>query len=134
MAAPIVWILLYLIDRSPLNIVWMFEMPVLFSMLILIRPIIEEIVFRGVVQGGLLRAEWLREKVVGISYANIGTSIVFAAFHLMSLTPLMAASVFIPSLVFGYFRDRYHGWLVPAILLHCFYNAGYFLLHRPNML
>jgi membrane protease YdiL (CAAX protease family) len=37
--------------------------------------------------------------------------------------------VLLPSLLYGYFRDR-HGSVYPAIALHVFYNAGYFLLPR----
>ena len=36
-------------------------------------------------------------------------------------------SVFVPSLIFGYFRDRYRN-IVPAVLLHVFYNTGFVLL------
>jgi membrane protease YdiL (CAAX protease family) len=32
----------------------------------------------------------------------------------------------VPSLVFGYFRDRYDS-VVPGAALHVFYNAGWFL-------
>ena len=131
MVAPVVWTSLYLIDTPPLKLEWVSAAPLLFLMLILVRPVLEEIVFRGLLQGWSIKQSWGRESIVGITYANITISIVFAALHLMSLTPFMAALVFIPSLVFGYFRDRYNGWLIPGILLHCFYNAGYFLLYRP---
>ena len=38
-----------------------------------------------------------------------------------------AASVVVPSLVFGHLRDR-TGSTVPAILVHGWYNLGYFTL------
>jgi membrane protease YdiL (CAAX protease family) len=41
--------------------------------------------------------------------------------------------VFAPSLVFGYFRERY-GSIAPGAVLHVFYNAGYFLLVAPRPL
>jgi hypothetical protein len=52
---------------------------------------------------------------------------VFVAAHFFWQVPYIAVSVFVPSLIFGYFRDRYHG-IVPSILLHVFYNAGFFWL------
>jgi membrane protease YdiL (CAAX protease family) len=33
--------------------------------------------------------------------------------------------VLFPSLIFGYFRDRYTS-IYPCMVLHAFYNAGYF--------
>jgi membrane protease YdiL (CAAX protease family) len=44
--------------------------------------------------------------------------------------PALAAGVLLPALLFGYFRDR-HDSVLPAIALHVFYNAGYFLLPLP---
>jgi membrane protease YdiL (CAAX protease family) len=35
--------------------------------------------------------------------------------------------VFLPSLCFGFVRDRF-GSVYPSIALHAFYNHGYFLL------
>ncbi len=37
----------------------------------------------------------------------------------------------LPSLVFGYFKDKYHSLTAP-ILLHVFYNAGFFWLFAPQ--
>jgi len=128
-AALLFWMLLYLFDSPPLSVAWIFSASWLFLSLIVVQPLLEEIVFRGGLQS------WISEKrhqvVVGLSFANIITSFIFVAMHLFYHAPLMAALVFIPSLVFGYFRDRYDGWLMPSILLHCFYNAGYFLLYPP---
>jgi membrane protease YdiL (CAAX protease family) len=36
----------------------------------------------------------------------------------------LSVAVFLPSLIFGYFRDRYDQ-LHASIVLHVFYNAGY---------
>jgi membrane protease YdiL (CAAX protease family) len=58
---------------------------------------------------------------------NIVTSIVFTGFHFIAHPPGWAIAVIIPSLVFGFFRDRYQH-VLPAIILHVFYNSGYFLL------
>ncbi len=47
--------------------------------------------------------------------------------HLAAQAPALAAATFCPSLVFGYFRDRYDS-IAPGAALHVFYNAGWFLL------
>jgi membrane protease YdiL (CAAX protease family) len=49
------------------------------------------------------------------------------AAHALTHPPEWAAAMLFPSLVFGYFRDRYRS-VVPAAALHVFYNAGWFLL------
>ncbi|MDX8405977.1 MAG: JDVT-CTERM system glutamic-type intramembrane protease [Mariprofundus sp.] len=132
MAAPVVWAILFLIDRPQFDMLWLLLAPLSFLMLALVRPVVEEIVFRGLIQGWCINRGWGGKSVAGITLANISTSILFTALHLLSHTPLMALLVLVPSLLFGYFRDRYAGWLLPSIALHCFYNSGYFLLYQPD--
>ncbi len=91
----------------------------------LIQPLIEELIFRGVLQGELLRHSWGQRKWLGISAANAATSIAFTALHFVSHPLLWAASVLIPSLLFGHFRER-HNSLYPPLWLHIYYNMGYF--------
>ena len=97
-----------------------------FLLVVLIYPVLEEIVFRGAIQGFLLKKiggkNWY-----GISLANIITSVLFSLSHLLFRSPLTALLVFIPSLTFGYFRDRHHK-LISPIFLHVFFNTGYFWL------
>jgi len=131
LAAPAVWFFLYSVDQPAIQMNWPLSRPWLFLMLAAAYPLLEELVFRGWLQGWCMQQNWGNKDVAGITYANVATSIMFAALHIISHAPLMAALVLIPSLVFGYFRDRYNGWLVPGIMLHCFYNAGYFLLYKP---
>ncbi len=97
----------------------------------LIYPVVEELVFRGVIQ------EWIQQKLPGlaigvISIANLTTSVLFTALHFINHPPLWAASVFIPSLIFGYFKDRTGGLGAP-IALHMFYNSGYVLLFTHGL-
>lgn len=91
----------------------------------LVYPLIEELLFRGLLQGGLREREGLRRCRLGVSGANLITSGVFTGLHFLAHPPLAAAAVFVPSLVFGYFRDR-HGSLCTPIVLHMYYNIGYF--------
>ncbi|WP_372994298.1 JDVT-CTERM system glutamic-type intramembrane protease MrtJ [Marinobacter sp.] len=91
--------------------------------LILWAPVIEELAFRGVVQGWLSGNSWGKRGFAGLSCANLIAALLFSAWHLVYRADLIAWLVFIPALVFGYFRDR-HGSLVPCVILHAAYNAA----------
>lgn len=95
--------------------------------LVAIYPLLEEWVFRGVVQPGLLQGRYGRLACCQLSVANILTSLLFASLHLFTHTPLWAVAVIVPSLVFGWFRDRYTS-IIPGFILHSSYNLGYFAL------
>jgi len=98
-----------------------------FLLAVVWQPIVEELVFRGGLQGFLSFREWGRQPFVGVSIANLLTSVLFAMVH-TATHPLMWASLtFIPSLLFGIVRDR-SGSVYPPIALHIIYNGGYFLL------
>lgn len=100
--------------------------------LVLMQPVIEELLFRGLLQGQLLQLAWGRWQWGGFTTANLAVSVVFVALHFMSHPPLWALGVIFPSLLFGYFRDRHHS-VYPSIALHVFYNAGFFLLPLIRM-
>lgn len=87
-------------------------------------PVVEELLFRGVIQGQLYRIKGTNNLLLGLSYSNWITSFLFAAVHFFYHPPLWAISVIVPSLVFGYFRDRYIS-ILPTIALHSIYNAQY---------
>lgn len=93
--------------------------------LIIWQPFIEEVLFRGIIQGQFGKREWGKHSWLGFSNANLVTSILFAAIHVVHDSPLFALSVLAPSLVFGYFRD-YCNSVYPSILIHCCYNAMVF--------
>ena len=90
-------------------------------------PVLEEIVFRGAIQGALLSRGQLHRSFAGISIACLITSLIFAAAHLLRQPPLWAALIFLPSLVFGWARER-HKSLYSPIALHMSYNAGFIAL------
>lgn len=94
-----------------------------FVSLVIWYPLIEELAFRGVLQGYLRGFRFARRQLAGVSYANLLAAIAFLAWHLIYRNDLMAWFVLIPGLVFGYFRDR-HGSLAPSLILHCTYNAS----------
>jgi membrane protease YdiL (CAAX protease family) len=89
--------------------------------------VLEEYIVRGKLQCILRQQSWGQLNIFGLTAANVVTSFSFAAFHVALRPSLWSAGVFFPSLVFGFFRDRY-GNLYASIALHAFYNAGLFLL------
>lgn len=99
--------------------------------LIFIFPVLEETVFRGLIQESIQKLlEQKQFKIIflwRISHANLLASLCFSLSHLWSHSALWALSTLIPSLVFGYFKDKYQS-LYPSIVLHIFYNLGFYLL------
>jgi uncharacterized protein len=91
----------------------------------ILYPVLEELLFRGYLQGQLHQRSWGQQGWGGLTLANCVTSLFFVAGHWWSHPPLWAAAVLLPSLIFGYCRDRYIN-IYPCIVLHVFYNAGYF--------
>jgi membrane protease YdiL (CAAX protease family) len=89
----------------------------------LLFPIAEEVVFRGFMQGGLLRNVRFKHVMFGFSRANWATSGAFALAHLWQHPLVLFPGYFAVSLVLGFFRERYGRLLVP-ILLHSYYNLG----------
>ena len=120
------WVVLpFLVVIQPLPWLYIFSLP--FLVAVLWQPIVEELLFRGCLQGWLLIHEWGQRSLVGISIANILTSVIFAGAHIATHSFPWALSTFFPSLLFGVLRDR-SGSVLPPLALHIFYNAGYFML------
>ena len=126
-AAPFFWLLLYILAGPSIDWNWPLQRPVAFLLPVLIYVVLEEAAFRGWLQGLLFEKTWGKATWCGISRANLVTSLVFVACHFLYHPPLWATAVFGPSLLFGYFRDSY-GSITPSVVLHVFYNAGYFWL------
>lgn len=120
------WIVLF-VAFSPQPLPWerLWSLP--FLSLTIWQPIIEELFFRGLIQGQLRRLERGRRSFIDISIANLLTSAMFVFAHLVSHSLAWSLLVLIPSLLFGLLRDRFES-VYPSIVLHIFYNAGYFLL------
>lgn len=97
----------------------------IFLLYVAVHPLLEEIAFRGLIQETLLRR--LPYRFGPLSAANLITSLLFAATHFGTRESWLAAAIFVPSLVFGYFRER-HDSLASPIVLHAFYNAAALLL------
>lgn len=87
----------------------------------------EEVIFRGGIQGWLLRKEKFRAHLFGLSRANWLTSSLFAAAHIWQHALALVPGYVAVSLVLGYFRERYSGILVP-VALHAWYNLALLLI------
>ena len=100
--------------------------PKMLLVTILIYPIIEEVLFRGIIQEYI--ASKFSKQFFMISFANFSTSLLFALLHII-YHPVYMLFVFFPSLVYGYFKEQYKTLLAP-ITLHTFYNlCGYFIFN-----
>jgi membrane protease YdiL (CAAX protease family) len=123
-AAPIFWSALWIYEAPRLEWGWPLSAPAQFLLLVVVYPVLEELVFRGALQGWLRSHSWGITEWRHVTVANAMTSVVFVLTHLFVNPVYLSIAVVLPSLIFGYFRDRYGRLRVP-ILLHVFYNAGY---------
>ncbi len=89
------------------------------------QPVLEEVTFRGILQGELLRRRWGKRRWFGFSAANLLSSAAFTGMHFVHHPPLWAASVLLPSLLFGWVRERHDGLGAP-IGLHVLFNLEFF--------
>ncbi|MCG5547571.1 JDVT-CTERM system glutamic-type intramembrane protease MrtJ [Halorhodospira halochloris] len=90
---------------------------------LIIFPVIEELAFRGLIQGLLLSRTVGRWRIGTVSVANLITTVLFACAHFPRGGWLLACGVVAPSLLLGLFRER-HGRLLSPILLHIFFNLA----------
>jgi CAAX protease family protein len=120
------WMLVsYIRPLSPLS--WSSLWTLAFISLVLWLPVLEELLFRGLLQGQLRRLAWGRRGIGPITMANAITSVLFVMSHLYSHPLGWTASILLPAFVFGYMRDRFQS-IYPSTALHIVYNAGYFIL------
>ncbi|MEC9376214.1 MAG: JDVT-CTERM system glutamic-type intramembrane protease [Pseudomonadota bacterium] len=120
-----IWISLWLLGLSRSEI----TSPTLlipFLSFVLIYPVTEEIIFRGYIQGLLLKRDFGLLSYYKLTVANLLTSSAFSLAHFAINNTWFSFLVFIPSLAFGYFRERYNT-VIPSIILHVYYNLGFIL-------
>lgn len=92
------------------------------ALIILVYPILEEIVFRGLLLEFLTKRIHYRYRL--LTAANVLTSLIFVMMHLIYNDWIWGLLIFFPSLVFGYMKER-HQSLISPIMLHSFYNLGF---------
>ena len=125
-AGPVCWLIIYLLLQPIVHWTWPLAQPWQYLLPVVVFPVAEEIVFRGLIQ--VVLQDYLGGGRLGpLSVANLLTSCLFTGLHFLYHPPLWAALVFFPSLVFGFFKER-TGALAAPILLHAFYNAGFIWL------
>jgi len=90
--------------------------------LIVFYPVVEEFAFRGVIQEYIATKTKQYPSLFYFTIANIVTSLLFVAMHFVHHTPMWAMLVFVPSLIFGYFKEQYRH-IGASIFLHMLYNA-----------
>jgi len=93
-------------------------------------PIVEEYLFRGVFQQLVFNK--IQSKILGITYANILTSIIFSLSHIFSTPILSSILIFIPSIIFGVLYDRSKS-IYPSIIVHSIYNFNIFMIYNKNI-
>lgn len=131
LAALIFWLALKLLYLDSVLIPTTSYLTFTLISLVIIFPVLEEIVFRGLIQEAiqkLLQSYQIQPLLLWrISTANLLASVCFSLTHLSTHPFLWALATLIPSLIFGYFKDKYQS-LMPSIILHILYNFGFYLL------
>jgi membrane protease YdiL (CAAX protease family) len=95
--------------------------------LVLMRPAMEELVFRGILQGLALRlttSGGQPRRLGTVTLANVLVTAGFVAVHLIAQPFGWAFAVAAPSLALGHLRERF-GSVWPPLALHAVYNAGF---------
>jgi len=107
------------------DIYWLFHDIKSFFFLIFLYPLIEELTFRGIIQEYIAKKTKQQSFFLHLSVANLLTSLLFVLIHFVHHAPIWAILVFFPSLVFGYFKEKFDN-VIPSIILHMFYNLSFF--------
>ncbi len=107
-----------MVDEQTVQLTWLAApWPLLWFSAVIVAPICEELMYRGVVFSGLRRA-W------GLPAAAVASAILFAAVHLM---PLSLVPLFAIGLASALLYARHRSLLV-SLVLHAAYNALSLLL------
>lgn len=122
-AGPIVWAVPYIFGSQLPQTLSVIPFIKLNVWVLFVYPVLEEIVFRGWIQGSLKRKWRFVWNPPICSTANLVTSILFATLHIFSRSPTVGLMVFLPSLLLGMMRDAKMP-LVGLILIHIYWNTG----------
>ena len=113
------------IANSSLPVLHSLDWP-LFLTLCIVVPVLEELVFRGMIQGYLRQFDWGQRTVLGISAANFLTSLLFMSLHVLTRDVYSALLVFLPSMYLGLVRDRTRS-IPMCIFIHVLWNLGWYV-------
>ena len=98
-----------------------------FLIFCVVSPVIEEVLFRGYCQRYLASSKMGQKSWHWISAANLITTALFALTHAIMRDGITALLVLLPSLYLGMIKDRTQS-LVLCILVHAFWNMGWFIV------
>lgn len=90
----------------------------------------EEALFRGMLQGALLRKASLATRRLGVSGANLLSSALFCLAHLSLHAASFLPAYFVASLALGALRERTNGLACP-ILAHAGFNLAWWSVLQP---
>ncbi|WP_353505895.1 JDVT-CTERM system glutamic-type intramembrane protease [Vibrio sp. SCSIO 43140] len=111
----------------PLHLVPKWDITLLASInLLIFFPVIEEVLFRGIIQESLLTIEVMKKNRYEVSLANIVTSCIFTGLHILNQAVILAILILLPSLVLGIFKERYSSLFIP-IMFHILFNTTFLL-------
>ena len=125
--APVVWAAMAWIFGSGPDYGSFARWPLRAVAIVLIFPVLEEIVFRGLIQDyiSIKLSTW--DEYLGITSANWLTTLLFCLTHLVTRSLIVALLVIVPSLVLGSLRDK--GFSIKALAaIHVYWNGGGYLL------
>lgn len=98
--------------------------------LTLFYPLVEEVIFRGILQGqalALLSPRGCPMRLGPLTLANLLVTVGFVLAHLPAQPLGWALAVAVPSLVLGHLRERFSSvW--PSVALHVIYNTGFSII------
>jgi len=89
-------------------------------LLVVGAPLVEELLFRGLIQGAFTRR-------LGATPAIFVTALIFCFAHVLNEGPVAPFVLFPPALILGYLRHRY-GRLAPGMIAHATFNGIAFAL------
>jgi membrane protease YdiL (CAAX protease family) len=127
------WLALALLVGINPDLSWVPNNFGLFFAVCFLSPVLEEYVFRGLVYDYVERRSqwvWPANSVLKISISNLVSSFLFVMLHGILRGSSAALLVIVPSLYLGMLRRETSG-LGPCILVHGFWNLGWFSLFPP---
>ena len=125
--APVVWAAIAWIFGPDSDFGSFARWPLRAVAILLIFPVLEEIVFRGLIQDYISVKLSTWDIYLGITSANWVTTLLFCLTHLVTRSFIVALLVIVPSLVLGSLRDK--GFSIKALAaIHVYWNGGVYLL------
>ncbi len=95
--------------------------------ILLLYPVLEEVVFRGLVQDYISIKTKACDSFLSVTWANWLTTMLFCLTHFVTRSLTVALLVAVPSLVLGALRDKRFS-IKELAAIHVYWNGGVYLL------